>query len=177
MDSLFGIGLPELIAILLIAGIVMGPERIVQAARWLGKVSAKAQGVLQGFVTQLNSELDTVDSGGELRAMIGDMQQQIDGLKRDISQPVTGNNISRVTPVAQPDDDLNRTIAPPRTQSAPVNGLTEFKPGKEPPGKQPYKLTSFPKAGTNSAAATVRPSTPPSMPLPSRVHVGDDPDE
>ena len=63
MDSVFGIGLPEFILIMLIAGIVMGPERIARTARWLGKTTAQLQAISRGFVRQLTAEIDGADDG------------------------------------------------------------------------------------------------------------------
>ncbi|HMT22539.1 MAG TPA: twin-arginine translocase TatA/TatE family subunit, partial [Promineifilum sp.] len=41
MDNVFGIGLPEFVLILVIAGMVMGPERIARTARSLGVLTAR----------------------------------------------------------------------------------------------------------------------------------------
>ena len=65
MDSVFGIGLPELILLVVLAGMVMGPERIVRYARLLGAMTARLQSVSRAFLRQLSAELDSVDSGGE----------------------------------------------------------------------------------------------------------------
>ncbi len=50
MDSFFGIGLPEFVLILVIAGMVMGPERIVRMARSLGVVTARLQNISRSFL-------------------------------------------------------------------------------------------------------------------------------
>jgi Sec-independent protein translocase protein TatA len=88
MDSFFGIGLPELVLILLLAGLVMGPHRIRQFARIFGKVTAQLQRVSREFARQLNSELDAVDSG-EMKNVLGDMrslQDEVEALRRELSQ-------------------------------------------------------------------------------------------
>ena len=61
MDNIFGIGLPELILILAIAGMVMGPERIARTARSLGVMVARLQEVSRSFFRQLRAELVSVD--------------------------------------------------------------------------------------------------------------------
>ncbi len=82
MDSFFGIGAPELILILLLAGIVMGPERIGQVARWLGKTTAQLQAISRQFMRQLNAELTAADEGGELKGAMDDIQ----ALQRQVKQ-------------------------------------------------------------------------------------------
>jgi Sec-independent protein translocase protein TatA len=70
MDNIFGIGLPEFILILVIAGMVMGPERIVRAARSFGRLAARMQSVSRSFIRQLNAELESVDQDGQSKARL-----------------------------------------------------------------------------------------------------------
>ena len=91
MDSFFGIGAPELVVILLLAGIVMGPKRIQQVAFWLGKVTAQLQAVSRSFTRQLNAELSSVDDGGEMKdawSEVQDLRRQMADLKREITSVV-----------------------------------------------------------------------------------------
>jgi Sec-independent protein translocase protein TatA len=88
MDSVFGIGAPELIVILILAGVVMGPHRIREVALWLGRTTAALQSISRGFVRQLNAELDAVDGGGDLRSTmteVKDLQQQIKDLRKELT--------------------------------------------------------------------------------------------
>jgi Sec-independent protein translocase protein TatA len=88
MDSFFGIGLPELVIILLLAGLVMGPHRIRQFARMFGRLTAQFQKVSREFARQLNSELDAVD-GGEMKNTLKDMrtlQDEVQALRQELSQ-------------------------------------------------------------------------------------------
>ena len=82
MDSIFGIGLPELILVAVLAGMVMGPERIVRAARALGLMTARLQGVSRAFLRQLSAELDSADSDGQLRDTLDELQQ----LRRQVAE-------------------------------------------------------------------------------------------
>ncbi len=87
MDSFFGIGFPELILILLLAGLVMGPHRIRHVARILGRVTAQLQRISREFARQLNAELDAVDSG-DIKGALNDvrsLQEEIDALRRELS--------------------------------------------------------------------------------------------
>lgn len=88
MDSLFGIGLPELVLILILAGMVMGPQRIRQVARMLGRITAQLQSISREFARQLNAELDALDSG-ELKGTMNDLrslQQEVEALRRELRQ-------------------------------------------------------------------------------------------
>lgn len=92
MDSFFGIGAPELILILLLAGIVMGPERIGRVARWLGKTTAQLQSISRQFVRQLNAELTAADQGEELKGAMDDikaLQQQVRQLRDELKVTAT----------------------------------------------------------------------------------------
>lgn len=88
MDSFFGIGLPELIAILILAGLVMGPQRIRQVARTLGQWTAVLQRYARQFTRQLNSELDALDAGDlrDMRDEILQLRRQVTSLQDDLRQ-------------------------------------------------------------------------------------------
>ena len=88
MDSFFGIGLPELILILLLAGMVMGPQRIREVARKLGRITAQLQRISREFARQLNAELDTLD-GQEVTDSLSELRQlqdELQALRRELSQ-------------------------------------------------------------------------------------------
>lgn len=88
MDSFFGIGLPELIIILIIAGLIMGPQRIRKVAYTLGRVTAQLQAVSRQFARQLNAELDSLDDDS-LRGAMQDMrelQKEVESLRQELSQ-------------------------------------------------------------------------------------------
>lgn len=87
MDSFFGIGLPELVLILILAGIVMGPQRIRHVARTLGSLVGQMQLISRQFTRQLNAELDALDSD-EIRGTVNDvkeLQQEMAKLRRQFS--------------------------------------------------------------------------------------------
>ncbi len=82
MDSFFGIGFPELVLILVVAGIVMGPERIGKTARWIGRTTAQLQKISRGFVQQLNQELDNTGDGQAIKETMQELQQ----LRRELTE-------------------------------------------------------------------------------------------
>lgn len=89
MDSFFGIGFAELIVILILAGLVMGPARIRQVARMLGRLTAQLQGISREFARQLNAELDSLDEGGEMKTTmqeVREMRRELQNLRQELNQ-------------------------------------------------------------------------------------------
>jgi sec-independent protein translocase protein TatB len=61
MDNIFGIGGNELIVILLLAVIVLGPERLSRSAREIGKFIRNAKEYFSSLSGELKAELDILD--------------------------------------------------------------------------------------------------------------------
>jgi sec-independent protein translocase protein TatB len=59
--DVFGIGTNELVVILLLAGIVLGPERLARSAREIGKLVRNVKAYLTSFSDELKTELDVLD--------------------------------------------------------------------------------------------------------------------
>ena len=74
MDGLFGVGGNELIVVLLLAAIVLGPERLIRTAREIGKFIRNVKNYFGALTDELKSELDILDNIKEIR----------DDLKKDI---------------------------------------------------------------------------------------------
>jgi Tat protein translocase TatB subunit len=60
MDFL-GFGGSEILVILLLAGIVLGPERLARTARELGKLARNLKAYFNSLNEELKSELDFLD--------------------------------------------------------------------------------------------------------------------
>jgi Sec-independent protein translocase protein TatA len=182
MDSIFGIGLPELILILIIAGMVMGPERIVRTARWFGRMTAQLQGISRSFFRQLNSELEAADSTGELKGAVDELAQlrrQMAELRAEFTAATAG--MMQETRAAMDEtqaaltaakQEADRSIAPPGMFAPSSPGATTKIPSG-PAKTTAYRLPSFaPPAGSGAATNGVSPTA-----LPRRVEIADDPDE
>lgn len=87
MDSIFGIGIPELVIILLLAGLIMGPQRIRQVAFTLGRITAQLQRVSREFTRQLNAELDSLEDGSIRNTMddVRQLQKEVEDLRRELA--------------------------------------------------------------------------------------------
>jgi Sec-independent protein translocase protein TatA len=162
MDSFFGIGLPEFVLIMIIAGIVMGPERIAKTARWLGKTSAQLQTISRGFVRQLNAEIEAADQGGEIKGAMREMQElqrqmaELKGELRSVAQSAVREPRQAMEAAHE---EARQSIRPPTFPSLnhSANGPLATRQGDQ--GEQ--AAPSYP---------------PPSLALPKRVEVDSDPD-
>jgi Sec-independent protein translocase protein TatA len=88
MNDFFGIGLAELVLILIIAGLFLEPRQIRGLARLLGRLLAQMQGIMYDFRRQINAELDALDDA-EMKDAIADLrhlQRQVDDLRRQVNQ-------------------------------------------------------------------------------------------
>ncbi len=183
MDSVFGVGLPELIIVVVLAGMVMGPERIVRYARMLGVVTARLQSVSRAFVRQLTAELDATDSSGELRETLDELQllrRQVAEL-RDEVLTIAGGTAAETKQVVREIKQAQNAIMPPNLLSAPraprpTNTLAAGPMPAAQPGATVHRPPSlFPEA-TNPQPTVIAASPPSPAALPRRVDISDDPD-
>jgi Tat protein translocase TatB subunit len=161
MDSFFGIGFPELILILIVAGIVMGPERIGQTARWLGRTTAQLQKISRGFIRQLNHELDNSSDGQALRDTMQELKQlrrELTDLRGEVNQTTRG----AAQAGRQALQEVENSIRPP-----------DLKPGKSVLPSPVDAPTVSDKNGAVPGGAVKNTAVPP---LPDLVDVPDDPE-
>jgi sec-independent protein translocase protein TatB len=59
--DVFGIGTNELLVILVLAAIVLGPERLARSAREIGKLVRNIKAYFGSLSDELKSELDVLD--------------------------------------------------------------------------------------------------------------------
>jgi sec-independent protein translocase protein TatB len=59
--DIFGIGGSELVVILLLAAIILGPERLARAAREVGKFVRNVKAYFSTLSGELKAELDVLD--------------------------------------------------------------------------------------------------------------------
>ena len=89
---MFGIGMPELIIIFVIALIIIGPKKLPDLARALGKGLAE----FRRATNELKANLDMDDVGDELRGVQEDLADSVSGLL-DVSE--TGKEIKPEEPL------------------------------------------------------------------------------
>lgn len=168
MDSIFQIGFPELIAILILAGLVMGPQRIRQVALYLGRLSARVQAISRQFTRQLNAELDAAERG-ELKTAISDLQtlkQEMQELRREITQAprvLRQNGEAVLRPTTTTAARIRPNIPPPPPASETETGPDYHENRILPPAKD-LEISPNALAGVQARA------------LPQVVEIPEDPD-
>lgn len=179
MDSVFGIGLPELILIAVLAGMLIGPERIVRFARAAGVMTARLQSVSRAFLRQLSAELDSADSEGQLRETIDELQQlrrQVAELRSEVLT-IAGGTAAEGKQVMRELKEAQNAIMPPNLlaagRSAPPPAEPAAAPVHRPPSLFPEPTAARSLSAPPSANGAAAPTT---IKLPQRLDVADDPD-
>ena len=98
---MFDVGFWEILLILVLALLVLGPERLPQAARSVGYWVGKARRYIEGVKDQVESEFDTT----ELKRLLHNQDVQIKELQDKITD--TGHSV-----VETYTDDLDDTDEP-----------------------------------------------------------------
>ena len=93
---MFDIGFWEIFLILILALIIVGPERLPKAARTAGLWFGKARRYVEGVKEEVASEFDV----GELKRMLHNQEVQINELQQQIRSGVddVGSEITRDIP-------------------------------------------------------------------------------
>lgn len=87
MDSIFGIGIPELILILVIAGLILGPKQIQSIARNLGRFTGMIRGMsgdIRNIARALSTELDAIEDVKAAKQDLALLQANLAALQRDV---------------------------------------------------------------------------------------------
>ncbi len=69
--DLFGIGTNELLVILVLAAIVLGPERLARSAREIGKLVRNLKAYFGSLSDELKTELDVLDDINKVKQDLG----------------------------------------------------------------------------------------------------------
>lgn len=180
MDNIFGVGLPELVLILAIAGMVMGPERIVRAARSLGVLVARMREVSRSFFQQLNAEMDSIDQSGELKETIEELNQlrrQVSDLRDEVLLMATGTAASDKPSIDKLKLEDDHSILPPDLSAGSRRPPATGDGGNlvhRPPSLLGDDSPQHASRGTANSTAVAVP--PPSIKRPKRVEISEDPD-
>ena len=108
---MFDIGFSEILLVMVVALIVIGPERLPQVARSVGQW----WGRIQRYVSKVKQEINTSIELDELRKMQRDMKAEADALQRSVQQ--AGNEIEQDVRALERDieqtaRDLSQPVAP-----------------------------------------------------------------
>ncbi|MEM7377710.1 MAG: Sec-independent protein translocase protein TatB [Pseudomonadota bacterium] len=129
---MFDIGFVEIMLIGIVSMLVVGPERLPEVARnvgrWVGKVRRYVANVRRDFESELNNS-DLRDLLGEQEAQIKELRglvdqtkrdigSSVDSLTRDLEQDVGAADSTPTTPTTTPAPTAPTTPAVPDTAKA-----------------------------------------------------------
>ncbi|MDT8283450.1 MAG: Sec-independent protein translocase protein TatB [Gammaproteobacteria bacterium] len=100
---MFDIGFWEILLILVLALVVIGPERLPGAARQAGLFVGKARRYIEGVRSEVESELDV----GEFKRMLHNQEIQINELQQKLKAGV--DEVQEIVPYASTSDILSDT--------------------------------------------------------------------
>ena len=112
----FGIGLPELVVILVLALIVVGPQRLPEVAAQMGRTIRE----LRRYTSGLNRELmDSVkelereyrELRGELHSVSGDLLSKAEALGRGLGS--VSDEVQKQLKIDEPKQSASTDVAPP----------------------------------------------------------------
>lgn len=144
MDFL-GIGPLELIVVLIIAFIVVGPERLPELARSLGKTVGDLRALSQGLTSEWQREIDglsQLDTGEGLQeALTKPFKEAQSDLQQALTAPLdTGEGIQETLtkPFKEAQADLEQALSPSSASSTspPTDGAAKPAPQEASPPKK-----------------------------------------
>ncbi|HEX6236911.1 MAG TPA: Sec-independent protein translocase protein TatB [Acidimicrobiales bacterium] len=121
---MFNVGGPELLVILLVALIVLGPQRLPEAARTVGRVVSELRRVSTGFQDELRNALDEAEreSGEADTVPLASTVAAADASGRD-GEPATADGPSERPALAPAvDDALGEIVGDGRTPATGGDG-------------------------------------------------------
>ena len=87
---MFGIGIPEILVILVIALIVIGPEKLPEIAKMLGKTAAELKKVVDGVKTSIEEEKSDIEKRADLSKYAG-LGEEEEKLRKDYEEVMGGD--------------------------------------------------------------------------------------
>jgi sec-independent protein translocase protein TatB len=143
MDFL-GIGPLELIVVLIIAFIVVGPERLPELARSLGKTVGDLRALSQGLTSEWQREIDglsQLDTGEGLQeALTKPFKEAQADLQHGLTAPLdTGEGVQETLtkPFKEAQADLEQALSPSSSSStSPTDGAAKPAPQEASPPKK-----------------------------------------
>lgn len=111
---MFDMGLIEMAMVFIVALLVIGPEKLPQVARTLGKYVAKAR----RFVAGVRSDIERELHADELRQILKDQSEQIDDLKEVLDDTRKQLNTTTTDAVEEIQSEVNEAAELAKIDSA-----------------------------------------------------------
>lgn len=126
---MFGISFPELLVVFAVALIALGPERLPEAAKRLGKLAATLRKTSDSVRREFYNAVYT--PANELKTRVGTFEQELKAVKDEVTKKISPDprcpdSIAAVTPPA-PANPAPIAAAPPSTPETSENGSATTK--------------------------------------------------
>lgn len=165
---MFNIGGGELLVIMLIALIVLGPQRLPDAARQIGKAMGDLRRLSTGFQNEVKSAIDTADDSSRVatrRNVLAKDAPPADSAETSASDAIAAVSEQPSTPTPRPKRRTLTAAPVPAAEPAAKNGTPIRKaPASKVTAKKPPagKVTAkkAPAASKKRAASSVSKSPP-----------------
>ncbi len=178
MDSFFGIGIPELFLIAIVALIVLGPERLPGAIREIAKVFRTIRQMSSELTSQFSDELQALDEVNPRKLMREITDEMNPAAKPEKKPPAAKPAVkpaanTAAKPTAKPAKPAS--AAPAKPAATPEPASTELQPEPK-PDPEPSILPPDAAGGDGSQAADASASAPLAAP-PARNGAGEQKDD
>lgn len=126
---MFGIGMPEIILILAIALIILGPKKLPEIAKSLGRGIAEFKKATQEFKENLDVDNDLRDARDTILEVKEDLEETV---RKSVTESTAVQEVDAVS-----EDELEHTFEDDVTEGS--DDSIEEKPGQESGTKEPAK--------------------------------------
>ncbi|PKO44530.1 MAG: twin-arginine translocase subunit TatB [Betaproteobacteria bacterium HGW-Betaproteobacteria-22] len=108
---MFDIAFSELLVIVVIALLVIGPEKLPKVARTLGTIVGR----MQRYATQIKEEVNRESRFSELQKLQQEIQQASESTQAQLNQGMDSvtEHVTQQLTASQPEDTSNQAINPP----------------------------------------------------------------
>ncbi len=146
--TILNLGPLEILTVLIMALLILGPERLPGLMRGLGQTLRRVREMYVSFVTEFRAELQPIAE--EVESVTREIQGELQAIReaadfRNVLQPVA-DDITKATDLNTSIDELNKINAPPAWRNSPANAAANAEAAVE--------VAPTADAGANASAAT-----------------------